>query len=258
MKNFDDKTYASAAHERFAKKDKDEPLAEYIQNSMVIVTPTLGTVHWRVVQAWELMRFPMNTAKSRLWIEGAEVGKAYEMFVDEIEANPYLRDRMFLLTLEDDNIVPRDGITKLLEGIYKCIDCGKRVMNTGWTCPDGHKGLDGIAGVYFAKTEDDEIPLVFGDPKDPNDCNPLDIREAYENEEIIECNVIPNGCSLFRLKSVYDVPKPRFMTLNGAKGYAATQDVFFCKKAKLETGARFAAHCGVKIGHYDKVTGEIY
>ena len=59
--------------------------------------------------------------------------------------------------------------------------------------------------------------------------------------------------SLYRRSLFERVSQPWFET-----NKHDTQDLFFCRKAKKEVGARFGVHCGVQVPHIDIATGRTF
>ena len=214
---------------------------------MVVIMPTRGMIHHKVMQSHESIVWPMNQKRCKLVCAGEEVGKAYNLMIEGILANPELSKWKYVLTLEDDNIQPPDVVLKLLEAI------------------ESSGGLDAVSGIYFTKG-DLNMPMAYGDPEEYRrtgvlDFRPRDIRSALLKGQLIEVNGIAMGCSLYRMQLFKDLPAPWFVTVNEwdpAKGVACyTQDLSFCEKAK-RAGKRFAVDCRVKVGHMDVNTGIIY
>jgi hypothetical protein len=249
---------------------KPESLEEHKKNaalyrdcSTAILMPTRGMVHVKVMrsQLEALMHWPMNQKRCNYDAIGLEVGAAYQYLTETALSNPVSKNWHFIATWEDDNIVPYDGVHKLFDAIHTCIDCGSSINPESWTCAEGHRGIDGISGIYFAKVRP-PIPMVFGDPKSEElEFRPRNVAEAIEKSEVIEVNGIPNGFAIFRADLFRQLPKPWWKTSSGTQDDpdgAFTQDLFFCKLAKEKLSARFAVHCGVRVGHIDTATGEIF
>ena len=255
-----------------------EETKAYRDQSIAWLLPTRGTVPIQVVDSWDALQWPMNQFRtSRLSAVGMEVGAAYNLLTrivtDRKTATEVLGSKeyadmvlgcRFVLTTEEDNVLPPDGIQKLLTAIYTCPDCGREVgvhcagkkrqckQCSEWRCEKGHKGYDAVAGLYAVKA-DPPIPMAFGDPKKgPNDFKPRSVMRAYKAAKVLEVNGIPMGFSLFRKDMFRQMSKPWFQTSQGH-----TQDLFACKKAKREFGARFAVHCGVVVGHLHTDTGKM-
>lgn len=219
----------------------------YVDNSMVVIMPTRGMIHWKVKHSHESIVWPMNQRRACFPCVGEEVGKAYNLMIQGILANPELSKWKYVLTLEDDNVQPPDVVLKLIESI------------------ESSGGLDAVSGIYFTKG-DLNMPMAYGDPEAYRktgvlDFRPRDIRSALLKGQLIEVNGIAMGCSLYRMQMFKDIQPPWFVTVNEwdpQKGTACyTQDLSFCEKAK-KAGKRFAVDCRVKVGHVDVNTGVIY
>lgn len=207
----------------------------YKDCSTICLIPTRGTISWRVVQSWWNLASPMNQQFIRMGVVGYEVGSAYSTAIEQILQMPGLQDFKFILTLEEDNMPPPDGLLKLVAAM------------------EDHPEYSAIGGLYWTKGEGGQ-PMIYGNPKDV----PLNFRpQPPVPGEIVECNGLGMGFTLFRTKMFKDerLPNPLFQTVQryGPDGVACyTQDLFFFEKARA-AGYRFAAHCGVLVGHYDSV-----
>jgi len=146
-----------------------------------------------------------------------------------ILANPELSTWKYMLTVEEDNCPPPDGLLKLYEGIEK-FDC--------------------VAGLYWTKGEGGQ-PMVYGNPKSmPKNFIP----QVPQPECLQECNGLGMGFNLFRLEMFKRMPPPWFRTVqefNGAGARAYTQDLWFFEQAGRQ-GFRFACDTRIKVGHWDQ------
>ena len=186
----------------------------------------------KVTQSWLNMLPLMNQKFMRIFIIGMEIGEAYSQVIETILQDPNLSKWSFILTLEDDNMPPPDGLPKLVESI-----------NQGW---------DVVGGLYWTKGEEGQ-PMIYGDPKN----TPVDfIPQVPALEAVQPCNGLGMGFTLFRLSVFKDqrLPKPFFKTLSeyregqGVRAY--TQDLYFFENIK-KLGYRVACDTRVKVGHYD-------
>ena len=159
-----------------------------------------------------------------------EVGEAYNTAVEYIVNNPDLSKWKYILTLEEDNLPPPDGLLKLYESMDK---------------------FDVVGGLYWTKGEGGQ-PMIYGDP----DEMPLNFRPQIPKPDTIQrCNGLGMGFTLFKTKIFKDarIPRPFFKTIqeyNPATGTRMfTQDLWFFQQA----GAfyKFAADTRVKVGHMD-------
>ena len=89
----------------------------YRDLSTVMVCPTRGVIPARVVQAMMDMVPLMNQPFVRVFIEKMEVAAAYNAAVDLILNHPALSNFKYMLTFEEDNMPPPDGLHRLFESI---------------------------------------------------------------------------------------------------------------------------------------------
>lgn len=229
--------------------------------STSILMPTRGMIHVKVMRAQlqALQAWPMNQKKVNFDVAGLEVGAAYQYLTETALEHDFTKNWPFIATWEDDNIPPANGMERLFDAIHACIDCGDAIEPATWLCPAGHRGIDGISGIYYSKTIP-PIAMAFGDPQSEElEFRPRNVAEAVEAGAVIEVNGIANGFSLYRAELFRKMEKPWWETRSGThEEGAATQDLLFCRRAKEELGARFAVHCGVRVGHMDVTTGQVY
>jgi hypothetical protein len=232
-----------------------------------------GMVPFCAVSTWMSNVHPsMNQATTGLITsEHMEVGDAYNHLFKIATDREYARKKYtdhagflnlidsthFVLTTEHDNIIPPNAVQDLMVSIYTCPDCEEELSdvatNPDWLCPNGHRGLDAVSGLYMTKC-DPPMPMAYGNPKNgPDDFRPQSIKKAVENRKTIEVNGIGMGCAIWRKELFKHVSEPWFLTQEGG-----TQDLYFARKAKEEAGARFGVHCGVRVGHYDIRTRRMY
>lgn len=229
----------------------------YADNSTVIIVPTRGKVHPKMVRALlNLMPF-MNQKRHLEIIAGDEVGHAYTSTIATILANPELSKWKYVMTIEDDNIIPPDAHHRLVKTIEKF-------------------KFDAVSGIYFTKGEGG-MPQAYGDPDRYRmtgelEFRPRDIREILARSllerdangqivsRVVEVNGIAMGCALYRMELFREIAAPWFLTqqeLTPTGPAVFTQDLYFCKKAK-EKGKRFAVDLGIPVGHLDINTGEVW
>jgi hypothetical protein len=239
------------------------PGSTYKDSSTVIVIPTRGIasdprkaedrdelyhrgIAPQVIQTWLGLIAPMNQKRAILFASGHEVGKAYDAMITMILGHPELSKWKYVMTLEDDNLVPPDAQIRLLESI--------EAFN-----------LDAVSGIYFTKGEQN-MPMAYGDPEEFKrtghmDFRPRDVREALTAGQIMRVNGIAMGCGLWRMDLFRQFPPPWYVTLNDVvpgKGVVGmTQDLSFCQKARL-AGKQFGVDMRVKVGHLDPNTGTVY
>lgn len=217
-------TNAEATRERLHRAKS------YRDLSTIWVTPTRGLLQAKVVfDSWFSLMMPMNQKCTRMRIEGKEVGEAYNAAVEIVLANPELSKWKYILTVEEDNLPPADGLLKLYESMDR---------------------YDAVGGLYFTKGEAGQ-PMIYGNPKEmPKNFIPqLPIPDTVQ-----ECNGLGMGFTLFKISMFKKLPRPWFRTIQefepgkGARSY--TQDLWFFEHAGRE-GYRFASDNRVKVGHID-------
>lgn len=202
----------------------------YQDLSTICLVPTRGVIPARVVTSWWGLMTPMNQKFVRMLVSGYEVGKAYSAAIEQILANSDLAQWKYVLTLEEDNIPPPDGLLKLYENMDK---------------------YDAIGGLYWTKGPGGQ-PMCYGAP----DQFPRNfIPQIPKPEDITHCNGLGMGFTLFKMEMFKDarLPRPLFETKQvyepGKGSQCYTQDLkFFEEAGKL--GYKFACDSRVKVGHY--------
>lgn len=199
--------------------------------STIIVCPTRGMIPDRVVQAWMGLMRPMNQKViGPIFFRGYEVGEAYNMAFNFVLSNPELSKWKYVLTIEEDNLPPPDGLLKLYENMDK---------------------FDVIGGLYWTKGEGGQ-PMIYGDPA----AEPFNfIPQKPVPDTIQPANGLGMGFNLWKIDMFLDdrIPKPWFVTkqehsIRGARQY--TQDLYFFENAG-KLGYKFACDTRVKVGHLD-------
>jgi hypothetical protein len=213
----------------------------YKDLSTICVIPTRGVIPAKVCTAIWNLQSQMNGKFFKFTVEGKEVGQAYNEAVEMILNNAELSKWKYLLTLEEDNLPPPDGLLKLYESMDK---------------------YDAVGGLYFTKGFSG-MPMIYGSPTEfPKDFKPqVPVPDAVQ-----PCNGLGMGFTLFKIsmfKKLRDrgVCPPFFKTVQeyepGIGAKLMTQDLFFFQLAGRE-GFSFASDNRVKVGHLDVETGEIW
>jgi hypothetical protein len=201
---------------------------------MVVILPAGESIPAPVALSHWNLAFPPNNAVLRILAQGMEVGDAYSTAIEQVLADPELSKWEYILTVEHDNLVPWDGVLKLLERM------------------EAHPEYACIGGLYFTKGEGG-VAQIWGDPKDPIP----NFRPQMPDPAggLVECCGTGMGFNLFRLKMFKDAKlrKPWFKTQKDSDGMA-TQDLFAWSDFRKH-GYRCAIDCSVKVGHYDSATG---
>ena len=208
----------------------------------VILTPTRGSVtgsdfiplRWHRAIS-QLVR-PINSRIHHQECAGAEVGQAYNALVSFTLKNPTLSTWPYILTCEDDTLMPRDGLLSLLADIGD---------------------YDALAGVYFTK-EDNGHALMYGDPTSEGEINfrprigPVD--------SIIPVYGAGMGFTLFKMDVFRKLEEPWFKTYTDmSEGMVdqGTQDIYFFRRM-AEAGMKVAVSTKVRCTHLDTSTDRMY
>jgi hypothetical protein len=220
--------------EGFHNEQRYEDLAQknvYRDLSTICIVPTRGMISAKVVQSWMGLMSSMNQKFIRMFAIGMEVGAAYSQTIEQILLHPELSKWKYILTLEEDNCPPPDGLIKLYEHMDE---------------------YDAIGGLYWTKGIEGK-PMCYGNPK----VFPVNfVPFMPDPDTVTRCNGLGMGFTLFKLDMFKNpkMPKPFFETVQrytegkGVEGY--TQDLkFFEEAGKL--GYKFACDSRVKVGHYD-------
>jgi len=137
-----------------------------------------------------------------------------------------------MLTIEEDNAPPVDGLMKL----YESID-----------------DYDAVGGLYWTKGEAGQ-PMCYGNPS----TMPLNfIPQIPTPGAVTPCNGLGMGFTLFRLNMFKDkrltygewFKTKQEVAVDGSV-QVYTQDLWFFQNAK-ELGYKFACDAQVRVGHYD-------
>jgi hypothetical protein len=209
----------------------------YENLSTIIICPTRGMFPTRVVQSWMKLMRPMNqTCAGPIFAEAMKVDDAYNALIDYILGHAYLSTFKYILTIEEDNLPPPDGLLKLYEHMDK---------------------YDVVSGLYWSKSEDG-FPMIFGNPENgPDDSKP----QVPKYGEVQPANYLGMGFNLFKLDMFRKVPKPWFKTVESNDvidgQVQMTQDIYFYKKAARE-GFKFACDTNILVGHLDTKNDIVY
>jgi hypothetical protein len=204
----------------------------YRDLSTICIVPTRGMITAKVVQNWMGLMPLMNQKFIRIFVIGMEVGEAYAQAMEMILAHPDLSNWQYILTLEEDNLPPPDGLSKLIESI--------------------NQGFDAVGGLYWTKGPAGQ-PMIYGDPA----VMPRNFIPQVPCPDTIQpCNGLGMGFTLFKVSMFKDprLPRPLFKTMSEYKpGFGCqvfTQDLYFFNNA-VALGYKFACDTRVRVGHYD-------
>lgn len=211
-----------------------EKACTYKDLSTVCIIPTRGMIAAKTAQSWMSMMIPMNQKFIRIMMIGMKVDEAYNTAIEQVLANPELSKWKYIMTMEDDNMPPADGLLKLQAAINE------------------KPYYDVVQGIYWTKGENGQ-PMIYGDP----DQFPLNfIPQMPKPETLQRCNGLGMGFNLFKMDIFRDskIPKPWFKTqqelIPGQGVRCYTQDLYFYENAS-KAGYKFACDTRCKVGHYD-------
>lgn len=217
----------------------------YRDASTAYLVPTRGAIPPQVVSSWLGIAKPVNHRAGWVFVSGDEVGVAYNRGIRAILDDPRMGKFKYVLTMEEDNIVPAQAHLLLLQAMHK-------------------GGYDAVGGLYWMKGPM-AVPMAFGRPGDRTDSGefdmqPVDMTDAIVRGDVVEVNGLACGCTLWKLDLFRELAEPWFQTMTRIRGEATeivTQDIAFCRKARA-AGKRFAVDARVKVGHLDVATGRVY
>jgi len=209
----------------------------YEDLSTVIICPTRGTFPTRVVQSWMKLQKPMNQLiAGPIFAEAMKVDAAYNSLIEYILGNEYLSKFKYVLTIEEDNLPPGDGLLNLYKNMEE---------------------YDVVGGLYWGKGEKG-FPMIFGDPEDDK---PNWAPQKPKAGEVQPARALGMGFNLFKLDMFRMMPQPWFKTDEGKDEYgigkAMTQDIYFYKKA-AEYGFKFACDNKILVGHLDSKNDKVW
>ncbi len=219
IENWEGKNNSPSNWERY------KALGLYRDLSTIWVTPTRGTMATKLAFNWMGLCAGFNQGLARMCVVGYEVGAAYNNAIKEILSNPALAKFKYMVTIEEDNSLPPDGLLKLYESI---------------------QNYDAVGGLYWTKGPGG-VPMIWGDAS-----TDTFVPQPPKPEAILPCNGLGMGFTLFKIEMF---KHPGFVFGEWFKtvtdpGKVMTQDLYFFKKAK-ELGFKFAVDCRVRVGHYD-------
>lgn len=217
-----------ALEESIARIDKSKM---YEDCSTVIICPTRGTFPTRVVQSWMKLQNPVNQiVYGPIFAEAMKVDAAYNALIEYVLGNEELSKCKYILTIEEDNLPPMDGLLRLYDNIGE---------------------YDVVSGLYWGKGKDG-FPMIFGDPTNGD---PMDVKpQVPKYGEVQPANALGMGFNLFKLDMFRNIEGPWFKTMEGIDEngipHKITQDIYFYRKA-AEKGYKFACDNKILVGHYD-------
>jgi hypothetical protein len=202
----------------------------YKDLSTIVIIPALNQVATKSVSSWWNLMFPPNQKVVKLFAQNMEVGEAYSQTIEQILAHPELTKFKYILTLEADNVVPPDGLIKILAQM------------------ESHPEFACIGGLYWTKGMNG-VPQIWGDVKDPVlNFKPMPPMPG----QLVECCGTGMGFNVFRVDMFKDsrLRKPWFKTTSSTSEGCYSQDLYAWSDFR-KNGYRCAIDCNVLVGHVD-------
>lgn len=235
---------------RGTQEEKKQLICSKCKHKNEYMSSTIHGLHPMFVESYKRLIKPMNVPILEMMVNGYEVGDAYTKAIEAILENPAINKFKYVLTIEDDNIIPFIPNSQ-----------GPLMM----LYEDMEKGYDVAGGLYWTKGVP-SMPLLYGDPKEKRDASAGMFKVRYDWTKKpagpIECNGMGMGFTLFKLDIFKDerVERPWFQTINditekGVRNY--TQDLNFFEKIRA-LDYKVCVDTRVKLGHLDIRTGVIY
>jgi len=235
---YEDEEFSGAHNKKL--KDSIERVSRsnmYEDLSTIIICPTRGMFPTRVVQSWMKLQKPLNQKVfGPIFAEHMRVDTAYNALITYILGHEELSKCKYILTIEEDNLPPVDGMLKLYESM---------------------KEYDAVSGLYWSKG-DNGFPMIFGNVE-----KGLKDRTAQvpKYDEVQQCNASGMGFTMFKTEMFKNIEEPWFKTLEGVSELGIpntmTQDIYFFEKAG-EKGYKFAVDNRVRVGHFDARNDKVW
>ena len=228
------------------------PTTPEFQPSMAICTPMRAlantgggfhlepiTIQWH--RAMKMLLSPQGYNVGEIRIDGYEVGEARSFAVEEA----LKRGMKYVLFIDADTLLPQNGMQLL---VYQL---------------DNNPDYDIAAGLYTQKA-DPTVPLIW-------DRWGEGVFWDWTLGDVLKTNIVAagTGCMLIRVSLFERLPHsedvPWFRTENGeGKGenadyqYQMSDDIYFCRRAVMEAGAKMLVDTNVYCKHIDWKTGRMY
>lgn len=231
-------------------KDSTNVQEGFMRPSFCQGLPSLGMVSLKFHVAASRLQIPVNSSMRSITVEGMEIGEARNYIAEEyLKMDPLPK---YLFFLGDDMLPPWNGLIKLWEE-----------METGkW---------DLLSGLYYLKQEPPE-PLL----RRKNITGSLKAGVHYEVGEVVPVDITGLDFCLIKPEVFDKIDKPYFKTgfaeypdnsinhvINGENSAIQTsvimhtEDTYFLNKM-IEKKMSIGVHTGIRISHYDHVSGLIY
>lgn len=156
---------------------------------------------------------------------GYTVADAQNLIIEKALEGGY--DYVFFV--EDDNLIPRDALVKLL-----------------------HHKAEVVGGIYYRKY----LPLETAGMHYDKDGHPASIEYTI-GDVIHDTLVLPMGCTLIKTSVFEKMEKPYFKEATVKGRPALTSDTYICQKLR-DSGVDIITDTSVQVLHIDKHSGKLY
>lgn len=235
---------------RFNKEAKLEDIiiGSHSRVHIVMCFPTLGMVPIEFMFACMRLQMPINGQVAQMVIKMWEVGKARNKAVQDIMGMPVEDRPKYLFFIGDDMIPEWDAFVKLYEAMEE-------------------ESWDVLTGLYYWKGEP-PTPLVWRN----DHVGRMKPGKDFQIGERVWVDLTGLDFTLIRVSLLEQISDPWFKTGPSLRGSIPTplepyirpesvvmhtEDAWFCSKAK-PLGAKMGVHSGVRVGHMNVKTGNMY
>lgn len=205
--------------------------------STVCLVPNNGLIPARVAENWFSQTSSMNQKFVRFMMIGMEKYHAFNTSIEGILTTPKLNEFKYILTMEEDTLIPPDGLLKLFESI---------------------ENYDVVGGLSFTKGIEG-TPIIYGDTR----MIPQTMTKTSPYPETVQpCLGIGTSYTLFKMDIFKNdkVAKPWFKADPRRLLGKFTNDnidlTFFENLHKL--GYKVACDTRVRLGRYDMETDMVW
>lgn len=139
----------------------------------------------------------------------------------------------FMIQLDNDMLYPRNVIELLLQDMEE------------------HPEIDILAPLAFMRNPPHyAVMYTTIEGYDQKRHKPYFINQfvkKYPREKLVECDAVGFGAACIRMKIIKNMTAPYFFSTTGTG-----EDIYFCMKARQESGARIFMDTRIKLGHIGK------
>lgn len=211
--------------------------------TFLVGIPTLGIVSINFHIAAQRLQMPVNALVESMVVINEEIGNAREQMAQYYISLPESKRPQYLFFLGDDMLPEWDSLINLWKAMKD-------------------SSYDVMAGLYYLKS-DPPVPILWKTEIDGQ----LEEGKHFKLGEIVDSDICGMDFTLIRPEALRKMKPPYFLTGptpatddegNKTGGvWTHTEDAYFCRKL-IEAGGKVGVHTGVRIGHMDIHTGQIY